>query len=232
MRTRLRTPRLEPADLPARAADVGVRYWVGNCQSQQNYTKTCLPSTNSLKHFPTSCSEDIQLRGRRHENNPARQLVKRRRPTLCSQILFENCSWCGVDSQVLRVFPECHVTVMSACEGGSSVCTESVHCTVCHCARVALATTIGSDARVQAVKQWNEHHVIHAGGNNTGLILCSAHLMRKLQVLSRMFFKPLSKPRFSCLDAHPSIHVCCQDHGCVLFDTPTTVSNNKSLLGA
>ena len=44
---------------------------------------------------------------------------------------------------------------MSACDGWSSVCTESVHSTVCHCARVAQVITVHSGAHVQAVEQLN-----------------------------------------------------------------------------
>ena len=97
---------------------------------------------------------------------------------------------CDDESQVL-LFCESraarHVAVVSACTGWSSVCTQSVHSTVCHCARVAQVCI------VEALKQLNEHHVIHATKNNTGLNLCSAHLMCEVQVLSRMYFKPLSR---------------------------------------
>ena len=56
-----------------------------------------------------------------------------------------------------------HVTVMSACSGWSSVCAESVHFTVDHCARVALVITVGSDAQ-----QLSEHQVRHARRNDNG----------------------------------------------------------------
>ena len=53
-----------------------------------------------------------------------------------------------------------HVTVMSACDVWSSVCTESVHSTVCHCACVAQIITVGSSAHVQAIELLNEHHPV------------------------------------------------------------------------
>ena len=55
----------------------------------------------------------------------------------------------------------CHCDY-NACDDWSSVCTESVHSTVCHCARVALVITVGSSAHAQAGKQLNEHQMIHA----------------------------------------------------------------------
>ena len=54
-----------------------------------------------------------------------------------------------------------HVAVVGACDGRPSVCTESVHSTVRHCARVAPVITVVSGAHVQTVTQLNEHHVIH-----------------------------------------------------------------------
>ena len=100
--------------------------------------------------------------------------------------------------------------MVSACNGWSSVCTESVHSTVYHCARVALVITVDSGAHVQAIKQLNEHHVIHARRNNTGLNVCSAHLMCELQVLSRMNFKPLSRSRFRVLTHIQAFTLLCK----------------------
>ena len=112
---------------------------------------------------------------------------------------------------------------MSACNGGSSVCTESVHATACHCARVALVITVGPGAHVRAVKQLNEHQVIHARRNNTGLDLCPARLVCELQVQSRWYFKTTLKIMVSSVNAYPSIQVAVKNHGRVSFDTPTTV---------
>ena len=84
---------------------------------------------------------------------------------------------------------------MSACNGPSSVCAESVHSTVCHCARVALVITYGSGAHDQAVNQLNEHHVIHARRNNRAEPVA-------LDVLA-------TKCRHACNENHS------QDHGFV-----------------
>ena len=73
-----------------------------------------------------------------------------------------------------------HVTVMSACDGLSSVCTESVHSKVCHCPSVAQVITVVSGADVQAFGRLNEHHLIQARKNNNG----TQPVFRALDVLA------------------------------------------------
>ena len=64
---------------------------------------------------------------------------------------------------------------------------------------------VGSDSRAQAVKELNERHVIQSRKEQErGLNLCSAHLMREVQVLSRMYFKTTHKITVSCLVRHTS----------------------------
>ena len=87
---------------------------------------------------------------------------------------------------------------MNACNGRSSVCTESVQSTVCHCVRVALVIAVGAGAHVQAVKQLNEHHVVHARIYNNKI----QPVIRALDVLA-------SKSRHACTSNHS------QDHGFV-----------------
>ena len=88
-----------------------------------------------------------------------------------------------------------HVTVMSAYDGWSSVCTESVRSTMFHCARVALVITLGSGAHVERVEQLNEHHLIHARRNNNR----TQHVFRALDVLA-------SKCRHACTSNHAGDH--------------------------
>ena len=92
-------------------------------------------------------------------------------------------------------------------------------CAPCRCARVALVITVVSGARVQAIKQLNEHHVIHARRNNTGLNLCSAHLMCEHQVLSRMNFKPLSRSRFRVLTHIQAFSLLSGSRSCLVRHT-------------
>ena len=108
---------------------------------------------------------------------------------------------------------------MTACYGWSSVCADSVHSTVCHCARVAKVITVGSTAHVQAIQQLIEHHVKHARKNNNGTQPAFRALDARASSAVSHVLQTTFKFTVSCLDAYPSI----QDQGRVLFDTPTTV---------
>ena len=87
---------------------------------------------------------------------------------------------------------------MNACNGRSSVCTESVHSTVCHCACVAQIITVGSGAHVQAVGRLSEHHPVFRALD----VLASKCRIHVLQTTLKM--------TVSCLDAYPIIHAALQ----------------------